>query len=81
MTVTAEVESAQLAELLKEVQAGNQVVLTEKNEPVAIITPAPRQEPDRPRPSIKDIPVFHGHKVLTPHFTNGEIADEMFGER
>jgi antitoxin (DNA-binding transcriptional repressor) of toxin-antitoxin stability system len=81
MTVTAEVASAQLPELLKEIRAGNEVVLTEKNEPVAILSRAPRQERSGHRPSVKDIHVFHDVKVLTPTFTNAEIAEEMFGQK
>lgn len=74
MTVTAEVTSAQLPELIKAMQAGNDVVLTQENEPVArLVLPAPAVPPRR-----LVYRTFPG-EVLKPYFTNGEIADEMFG--
>ncbi len=79
MTMTAEVQAGQLAELLKQVQAGNEIVLTQDQKPVAKIVAA---EPPRPNlPSTFQVRSFRGHKVLTPNFSHAEIADEMFGQK
>jgi antitoxin (DNA-binding transcriptional repressor) of toxin-antitoxin stability system len=79
MTVTEEIQSGQLAELLKQVQAGHEVVLTKDHKPVAKLVPAPAENHVAAKPwklhSLK------GHKVLIPNFTHAEIADEMFGQK
>ncbi len=79
MTVRAEVKSGQLANLLKQVQAGNEVVLTQDNKPVAKLIAAAGEKRGGKKPwklhSLK------GHKVLIPNFTHAEIADEMFGQK
>lgn len=78
MTMTAEVSTAQLAALVKEVQAGHEVVLTTDNKPVARIVAATAEtSPSPPRRLV--LRTFPNVKVLKPYFTNGEIADEMFG--
>jgi prevent-host-death family protein len=77
MTVTADVASAQLPDLLKEIQAGNEVVLTEKNEPVARILPVPARAQKSGTPRELILETFPDVKVLKPHFTHFEIAEEM----
>ena len=79
MTVTEEVKAGQLAELLKHIQAGNEVVLTQDQKPVAKLVAAGQEKGPARAPwklhSIK------GLRVLRPDFTHAEIADEMFGQQ
>lgn len=79
MTVTEEVKAGQLAELLKQVQAGNEVVLTQDHKPVAKLVPAAPGKSETG--SVWKLHSIKGHRVLKPDFTHGEIADEMFGQR
>ena len=78
MTKTAEVNefSGRLAELVKQVQAGNEVVLTQGNKPVARIVPATEEG----NVSLAKIEIrsLKGHRVLTPVISQSELADEMF---
>jgi prevent-host-death family protein len=80
MTTTAEVEefSGKLADLVKQVQAGNEVVLTQGHKPVAKIVPTAQ-------PVATSAPVLHinslkGHKVLTARVSQAEIADDLFSQ-
>jgi antitoxin (DNA-binding transcriptional repressor) of toxin-antitoxin stability system len=79
MTVREEVQPGQLAELLKQVQSGNEVVLTQNQKPVAKII-ATNVACDEGRGPLR-IKSLEDHKVLTPNFTHAEIADEMFGQK
>lgn len=81
MTKTAEVKefTGRLAELVKQVQSGHEVVLTEEHKPVAKIIPTPAKE--IPLGTSFKIESLKGHKVLTPNISQSEIADEMFGNR
>ncbi len=76
MTLTTEVGTGQLAELVKQVQAGNEVLLTQGNKPVARIVPAPQKE------TAKDaalcIRSVKGHRILTPVISQADLAEEMF---
>ncbi len=77
MTKIAEVkEFTGLAELIKQVQAGNEVVLTDGNKPVAKIISVTAKEmiPGAP---LK-IESLKGHRVLTLTISQAEIAEEMF---
>lgn len=78
MTKTAELEdvAAHLAEWLQQVAAGHEVVITHSSKPVARLLSATRSESTSK--GFLDLPVFHGHQVLTPNFTSAEIADEMW---
>jgi prevent-host-death family protein len=76
MTMTAEIGAGQLAELVKQVQAGNEVLLTYGNKPVAKLVPAVEQE-TAPH-AILQIRSLPGHRVLTPIISQQELADEMF---
>jgi len=81
MTTTAEVTefAGQLAELVKQVQAGNEVLLTQDNKPVARLMPAlEKGTPDRRALHIRSL---KGHRVLTPVIPHAELAEEMFGRR
>ena len=79
MMVTTEIGAAELVELVKQVQAGNEVLLTQSNKPVAKLVSASEKtvSPAAPFPfrSLK------GHRVLTPIISQGKLAEEMFGRR
>lgn len=79
MTMTAEIGAGQLAELVKQVEAGNEVILTQGNKPVARLVPAAAEGvvPNAPLHILS----FKGHRVLTPVFSQAELAEEMFGQR
>lgn len=81
MTTTAEVTefAGQLAELVKQVQAGNEVLLTQGNKPVARLMPAFNNESLGAR--TLHIRSLKGHRVLTPVISHAELAEEMFGRR
>ncbi|HSY20320.1 MAG TPA: type II toxin-antitoxin system prevent-host-death family antitoxin [Candidatus Acidoferrales bacterium] len=81
MTTTAEVNefTGRLAELVKQVQDGNEVVLTQGHKPVAKIVSTSEKE------IVPGIPLqirsLKGHRVLTPAISQSELADEMFGRQ
>ncbi|MBX3747158.1 MAG: type II toxin-antitoxin system prevent-host-death family antitoxin [Verrucomicrobiae bacterium] len=90
MTKTADVKdvAANFTHWLKEVAAGHEVVVTENDRPVARVLAAAEEARSLPQPAGQPttpaplgLPVFHGHKVLTPHITSAEIAEEMFDRR
>jgi prevent-host-death family protein len=79
MTTTAEVNefTGRLAELVKQVQAGNEVLLTQERKPVAKIVSTSEKE-TVPGTSF-NVNSLKGHRVLTPVISQSELADEMFG--
>lgn len=76
MIVRAEIGTKQLADLIAQVQAGNEVVLTQDDKPVAKLVSA-LEEARGPLPPFQ-IRSFKGHQVLTPTISQAELADEMF---
>ena len=67
-----------LAELVRQVQLGNEVVFTDGQQPVARLvasTVAPAKGTDFRVESIA------GHRVLTPNISQSELADEIFDGR
>jgi prevent-host-death family protein len=77
MIVTVEVGTGQLADLIKQVQAGDEVLLTNGNEPVArIVSASERRISSDTALKIRSI---KGHRVLTHVISQGELAEEMFG--
>jgi antitoxin (DNA-binding transcriptional repressor) of toxin-antitoxin stability system len=77
MRATAEVGTGQLADLIKQVQAGDEVLLTQGNKPVAkIVSASEKGISSGPALNIRSI---KGHRVLTPIISQGELAEEMFG--
>ena len=78
MTTKADVNefSGTLAELVKEVQAGNEVLLTQGQKPVARIISASEKEVHAV--GKLQIRSLKGHQVLTPNISTAEIMDEMF---
>ncbi len=79
MTMTSEIGAAPLAELVKQVQAGNEVLLTQGNKPVAKLVPAV-EDVIAPQAALQIRPL-KGHRVLTPVISQSELADEMFPGR
>jgi antitoxin (DNA-binding transcriptional repressor) of toxin-antitoxin stability system len=79
MTVTTEIGTGQLAELVKQVQAGNEVLLTHGNKPVAKLVPAFEKTISLGAPL--QIRSLAGHRVLTPIISQEELAGEMFGRQ
>ena len=81
MTTVAEVSefAGQLAELLKQVQAGGEVLLTQDNKPVARLLPASKKQTGSGTPL--QIRSLKGHRVLTPVFSQAEVAEELFAPR
>ena len=78
MTTTAEVNefTGRLAELVKQVQAGNEVLLTQERKPVAKIVST--SEKETISGATLQIRSLKGHRVLTPVISQSELADEMF---
>lgn len=75
--------NGQLAELVKQVQAGNEVVLTQGNRPVARLVPTVGGEAAQeaaPGAALR-IRSLKGHQVLTPPISQAELAEELFGRR
>jgi prevent-host-death family protein len=77
--ITAEVGTRQLADLIKQVQAGDEVLLTQDNKPVAKIVSA--SESGISSGMALNIRSIKGHRVLTPVISQEELAEEMFGRR
>jgi len=77
MTKTAEINefSGRLAELVKQVQAGDEVVLTQSSKPVAKIVAATEKDISTRTIEIRSL---KGHRVLTPLISQSDLADEMF---
>jgi prevent-host-death family protein len=79
MTVTAEIAATQLADLVKQVQAGDEILLTQDNKPVARIISA--FENVKSSGTALNIRTIKGHQVLTPIISQGELAEEMFDRK
>jgi len=79
VTMTAEIGAGQLAELVKQVQAGNEVLLTEQNKPVARLVSTNQVEPKLAAPI--EIRSIKAHRVLTPVISQSELADELFSRQ
>ena len=78
MTVTAEIGTKSLADLIKQVQGGDEVLLTLGNKPVAKIVAAP--ENGIASSTALNVRSIKGHRVLTPIISQEELAEEMFGQ-
>jgi antitoxin (DNA-binding transcriptional repressor) of toxin-antitoxin stability system len=79
MTVTTEIGTRQLGELIKEVQNGNEVLLTQNQKPVARLVP-PQASTSRNGATLR-VRSLKGHRVLAPTISQAELADEMLGLR
>ena len=78
MTLRKDIAGSRLADLIKQVQAGNEVLLTQDEKLVAKIVPA--HEPDGQERASFRVRSLRGHRVLTPGISQAELADEMFGQ-
>ncbi|MGA3172200.1 MAG: hypothetical protein ABSE62_14440 [Chthoniobacteraceae bacterium] len=78
MTVIQDVGTAQLVDLIKQVQAGNDVLLTQGDKPIARLVPV--QEIETGTTAALRLRSLKGHQVLTPAISQGELAEEMFGQ-
>jgi prevent-host-death family protein len=81
MVVTTEIEKAsrELADLVKQVQAGNEVLVTQGDKPVARLVSATQKEMKTDIPfRVRSLP---GHRVLTGVISQEELAEEMFGRQ
>ena len=79
MIVTAEIGTGELANLIKKMQAGAEVSLTQGNKPVAkLVSVGDETTTTRPVPPIRSL---KGHRVLTPIIPQTELAEEMFERR
>ncbi len=79
MVVTVEIEAGQLADLVKRVQTGDEVLLTQGNKPVAKLVPA-GNETVAPRKALP-IRSLKGHSVLSLAISQSELAEGMFFRR
>lgn len=81
MTPVAEVNdlAERLVELVKQVEAGHEVLLTQGDRPVAKLVPASEAKSGSRAPLR--IRSLKGHRVLTPVFSQAELAGEMFARR
>jgi prevent-host-death family protein len=81
MTTTTEVNefTGKLAELVKQVQAGNEVLLTQERKPVAkIVSTSEKEVVSSAKLQIHSLT---GHRVLTPVISQSELAEEMFSRQ
>ena len=79
MIVTAEIGTVELADLIKKVQPGAEMLLTQGNKPVTKLVSA--SEPTAASRTGLRIRSLKGHRVLTPVITQTELTDEMFGQQ
>jgi antitoxin (DNA-binding transcriptional repressor) of toxin-antitoxin stability system len=79
MVVTKEIGDGQLADLVKQLQAGNEIVLTQGDKPVARLVSA--QETVAKNGTALHVHSFKGHQVLTPVISQEELAEEMLKPR
>jgi antitoxin (DNA-binding transcriptional repressor) of toxin-antitoxin stability system len=77
MIVRTEIAAGQLAELVKHIQAGNEVLLTQSNKPVVKLVSA-SEAAVSPGAPLR-VRSLKGHRVLAPVISQGELAEEMFG--
>jgi prevent-host-death family protein len=79
MIVTAEIGTRQLADLIRQVQVGDEVLLTQGNKSVAKIVSA--SENGIASGTALNIRSIKGHRVLTPVISQGDLAEEMLGRQ
>jgi antitoxin (DNA-binding transcriptional repressor) of toxin-antitoxin stability system len=78
-TVTEVTDPAlQFADLIRQVQAGKEFVLTQAGKPVARL--APVQTPATKKKSLPPLKfaTFSGPTVLTPNISRADIAEDIF---
>jgi antitoxin (DNA-binding transcriptional repressor) of toxin-antitoxin stability system len=79
MIDTTEIGTRQLSDLIKQVQAGDEVLLTQGKQPVAKLVSA------APKAIFPAMPLrirsFKDHQVLTPVISQAELAEDIFGRQ
>jgi prevent-host-death family protein len=79
MLVVADIGNIKLADLVKQVEAGDEVILTQGDKPVAKIVSASGK--GIPTGAALNIRSIKGHRVLTPVISQVELAEELFQRR
>ena len=79
MIVTTEIAAGQLAELVKHVQAGDEVLLTQSSKPVAKLVSASETAISPGTPLL--VRSLKGHRALAPAISQAELAEEIFGRQ
>ena len=79
MVVTSEIGTGELADLVKEAQAGREVLLTQAGKPVARLVAFCETHTEKQAPM--EIRSVKGHRVLTQLISQKELAEEMFEGR
>ena len=75
MTIRTEIGTAQLSDLVKQVQTGDEILLTDRNKPAAKLVSA--AENWVPAAGPLQIRSLKGHRVLTPNISQSELAEDM----
>ena len=80
MKTTAEVKEFvdRFGYFLERVECGDEILLMQNQKPIARLVPA-IQGP-AVKGSLAGIRSFKGHQVLTPQFSQGDLAEEMFSK-
>jgi len=78
MTTTSEITNAQglFAEILAQVRAGDEVVLTDRLQPFARLVPMPQRTSGPP--THLRIRTFKGYRVLGLAVSHSKLAEELF---
>jgi len=79
MTITAEIGTGELADLIKKMQAGAEVLLTQNSKPVAKLVSAGEETADT-RAALH-IRSLKGHRVIPPVISQMDLAEEMLGRQ
>jgi antitoxin (DNA-binding transcriptional repressor) of toxin-antitoxin stability system len=77
--MTADISVAHLPDLIRQAQAGNEVLLTQDGKPVAKIVAA--SESGLAPAAPLQVRSLTGHRVLTPVISQSDLADEMFSRQ
>jgi antitoxin (DNA-binding transcriptional repressor) of toxin-antitoxin stability system len=77
VTVTADIGTSVLRDLVKHIQEGDEMLLTEGDKPVAKIVSAAVKE-TQPERGLRLPAGFSGHRPLYTVVTQAELAEEMF---
>jgi len=76
MEITTEIGSKSLAELVAQVEAGHEVLLTKGNKPIArLVSPRERNSGNGHPLRVRSL---RGHQVLTPIVSQEALAEELF---
>jgi antitoxin (DNA-binding transcriptional repressor) of toxin-antitoxin stability system len=76
MILTVEIGTGQIAELVKQLADGNEVLLTKNNQPVAMLVYF--AEIKKVNNAALHIRSLKGHQVLTPVISQADLVEEMF---